>query len=178
VNHPICQFHSEQTLKRRVKGSQAANKARKHLIAALKYRKTKPGCKESIQAAINEAPERLKNYIEKKWWDTRELWAFYARQHSPLLLQIPTTSPVESWHSVLKCKAITKSQLARFSLLGIAKHIMAYAKNFDLRATKVKSSFKTRVLPLVAEFPQLKVFLFPVQKLLAPAIVYTVFRVA
>jgi hypothetical protein len=47
---------------------------------------------------------------------------------------------------------------------------MAHAKDFDLRAAKVRSSFKTRVLPVVAEFPQIKVFPFPVQKLLAPEI--------
>jgi hypothetical protein len=65
---------------------------------------------------------------------------------------------------------VTKSQLARFSLVGIAKHVLAHAEDFDLQAAKVKSSFKSRVLPLVAKFPQLQVFPYPVQKLLAPEI--------
>jgi hypothetical protein len=39
------------------------------------------------------------------------LWVYYARCHSPLLLQVPTTNPVEAWHSVLKCKGIIKDIL-------------------------------------------------------------------
>ena len=52
---------------------------------------------------------------------------------------------------------MTLSQLAQFSLVGICKHVMSYAKDYDIRAEKVKGSFKTWVLPLVAEFPQLKI---------------------
>jgi hypothetical protein len=56
------------------------------------------------------------------------LWAHCFREHSPILLQIPTTSPVESWHSTLKTKGIKKDTLQQFSLCGIAKHVLAVAK--------------------------------------------------
>jgi hypothetical protein len=72
-----------QTLKRRFKHG----KVLQHLTTALKYRRTKAGCEESIQAALDAALAEDKSYIEREWWDTRELWAMYARQHSPLLLQ-------------------------------------------------------------------------------------------
>ena len=66
------------------------------------------------------------------------LWAHYAQCHSPLLLQVSTTNPVESWHSVLKCKGVTKDILQRFSLLGIVKHSLAIDKEYDLRAKEVE----------------------------------------
>ena len=39
------------------------------------------------------------------------LWAHCFREHSPILLQISTTNPVESWHSTLKTKGIKKDIL-------------------------------------------------------------------
>jgi hypothetical protein len=84
--------------------------------------------------------------------------------------KVSTTSPVEGWHSVLKSKAVTKSQLSNFSLLGIVKHVMANAKDWDRRAAKVQSSFRTRQSALVVDHHQLGVFPYPVQELLAPEI--------
>jgi hypothetical protein len=43
-------------------------------------------------------------YIHNRLVPILPLWAHYARCHSPLLLQIPTTNLVENWYSVLKCK--------------------------------------------------------------------------
>lgn len=39
---------------------------------------------------------------------------------------------VETSHSVLKCKGVTKDTLQRFSLLGIVKHSLAIDKDYDL----------------------------------------------
>ena len=77
-------------------------------------------------------------YIQDHLVPILPLWAHYARCHSPLLLQVPTTSPVESWHSVLKCKGVTKDILQRFSLLGIVKHSLAIDKEYDLHAKEVE----------------------------------------
>ena len=98
------------------------------------------------------------------------LWAHYMREHSPLLLQVSTTNPVELWHSVLKGKGTTKSTLNQFSLLGIAKHVLAIAKEYDLRAERAQTAFCTRVHPIVAAFPQLRVFPYTVQQLLVTQI--------
>ena len=83
-------------------------------------------------------------YIRNRLISILPLWAHYARCHSPLLLQVPTTNPVETWHSVLKCKGVTKDILQRFSLLGIVKHSLAIDKKYNLRAEKVKQKWRTR----------------------------------
>ena len=54
------------------------------------------GCEQSIEAAIRMAPSRKRDYIWREWWETRQIWAYYARQHSCLLLQYMTTNGVES----------------------------------------------------------------------------------
>ena len=71
-------------------------------MAALYNQKTKPGCEESIQAAINIALKHRRSYIEKEWWVTRAEWVSYGRCHSAVLLQVPSTNPFESWHASLK----------------------------------------------------------------------------
>jgi hypothetical protein len=93
-------------------------------------------------------------YIRNRLVPILPLWAHYARCHSPLLLQVPTTNPIETWHSVLKCKGVTKDILQRFSLLGIVKHSLAIDKEYDLRAEEVKQKWRTRQHPLAAEFPE------------------------
>ncbi len=95
VSHLLCKVHSLRTLRKALPG-EANQRCREHLMAALYNRKTKPGCEESIQAAINAAPEHRRSYVEKEWWSTRAEWANYARCHSPLLLQVPSTNVVES----------------------------------------------------------------------------------
>ena len=41
-------------------------------------------------------------------------WALWARQHSPLLLQVTSTNPLESYHSELK-----RSSSPKYGLIGI-----------------------------------------------------------
>ncbi|KAI9704232.1 MAG: hypothetical protein M1836_007093 [Candelina mexicana] len=86
VSHLLCVFHSEQTLKRKLIGKEC-KKAYCHLRAALRYRRTGPGCEESINAAIDAAPEDKKDYIYKEWWKTRKQWAMAYQSHFSLLLQ-------------------------------------------------------------------------------------------
>ena len=50
-------------------------------------------------------------YIRNRLVPILPRWAYNARGHSPLLLQVPTTNLVEAWHSVLKCKGVTKDIL-------------------------------------------------------------------
>ena len=95
-DHFLYRKHSERTLKDRLAGPKC-KKSFEHLYHALYFRLTKGGCEESIQAALAHAPDEEKaQYIERQWWKTRQQWAYYARQHSSLLLQVPTTNPVES----------------------------------------------------------------------------------
>ena len=102
VSHFLCRTHSERTLNRAL-GGDKCKKSKEHLYKALYFRKTRPGCEDSINEALVAAPDdETRKYITKQWWDTRAMWANYARQHSCLLLQIMTTNIVESWHASLK----------------------------------------------------------------------------
>jgi hypothetical protein len=71
---------------------------------------------------------------------------------------------------MLKCKGVSKDTLQCFSLLGIVKHSLAIDKEYDLRAEEVKQKWRTRQYPIVAEFPELGVFLYPMQLLLVEEI--------
>lgn len=165
VSHLLCMWHSEQTLKRTMSRPDC-KKAQRHLRAALRYRKTTIGCEESIQAAIDAAPEDKRKYVINEWSKTREKWAYTYRTHSPLLLQVPTTSPVEGYHSAIKNKE-GKSILQRFSLKGIAQHILAVDKEWDQRAHKALVKFRSCILPQVAPYPYLYKLPTPVQIMLA-----------
>ena len=67
------------------------------------HKTTKIGCenmiKEALEAAkgVKESTDTINRYSEK----SRE-WALWSRQHSPLLLQVTTTNPLESYHGELK----------------------------------------------------------------------------
>lgn len=95
VQHLLYRRHREQTLKRKL-GGKDCREASDHLCKALHLRSTHAGYLESIYAAINAAPEGKRKYIERNWLESRRLWGYYARVHSCLLLQVPTTNPVES----------------------------------------------------------------------------------
>ena len=101
VTRLLCVFHSQQTLKRRL-GRPACKEAHRHLTDAFRWRTTGAGVEESIRNAINSAPASYTTYITNEWWKTRRQWAMAYQYYSPLLLQIPTTSPIEGYHSVLK----------------------------------------------------------------------------
>jgi len=101
VTHLLCRVHSMRTLDRKLARG-IDKEAKRHLVAALCNRKTSIGCDESINAAINAAPQDQKEYINKEWKATKAQWANYARMHSTLLLQVLTTNPVEAWHRALK----------------------------------------------------------------------------
>ncbi|KAL2044764.1 hypothetical protein N7G274_002539 [Stereocaulon virgatum] len=120
-----------------------------YLYSALYYRHTSMGCEQSIEAAMRAAPEHKKKYIKTEWWIIRNLWAYYARQHSCLLLQCMTTNAVESWHHSIKTHAEDKAQMTQFSLSGAASHVLMIGDDWQYRAT---------CLPECAEFPLLKLF--------------------
>lgn len=102
VDHFLCRTHSERTLNLHL-AREDCKKSKDHLYTALYLRKSKLGCEESINAAIEVAPDdKTRKYIVNEWWKTRALWANYARQHSCILLQCMTTNAVESWHHSIK----------------------------------------------------------------------------
>ena len=64
---------------------------------------TKISCDQLIAEAIWLCPNpTIRNYIEKNYKQDTHRWALWARQHSPLLLQVTSTNALESYHSELK----------------------------------------------------------------------------
>ena len=96
---------------------------------------------------------------------TMSLWAHYRRHHSPLLLQIRTTNNVESWHRSLKGKGYS-SQMSRFSLEGLLRTLHEVAVRWDRKAELREAQFRTKNLSEAVAFPPLRLFPFPIQKLL------------
>lgn len=77
-------------------------KIRDIMIAAM-HKKTKIGCESFVQDAINRCSvSTVQNYIKRNYTKNTEKWGLWARQHSPLLLQVTSTNPLESFHSELK----------------------------------------------------------------------------
>lgn len=183
VSHFLCRKHSERTLDQKLAGPKC-KKAKKHLYDALYYRKTGPGCEDSIKKAIDAAPKDKRNYIEQEWYQTRAQWANYACQHSCLLLQCMTTNAVKSWHASIKKHAdgielysfangliiliylIGKASFMTFSLIGTANHVLHISDQWENWANKQEALFRTTVTPECKDYPALKRFLYPVQKLI------------
>jgi hypothetical protein len=79
-------------------------KTRDYMIMAM-HKRTKIGCEKVIQDTLDACPvPAIKNYIRRNYMNNTHQWALWSRQHSPLLLQITSTNPLESYHSELKRK--------------------------------------------------------------------------
>jgi len=83
------------------------------------HKTTKVSCEELIKQAIRvcQVPG-IKNYITRNYLKNSHQWALWARQHSPLLLQITTTNPLESYHSELK-----RTTSSKHDIIGIIQEI-------------------------------------------------------
>ena len=103
VGHLLCTVHSMRTLKRRF--NTIADKPIFNTLRHAMFTFTRFKCIELCeQAILMVAPEdnKTKEYIQRYWMDSAHKWAMYARQHSPLLLQVTTTNSSEAWHRKLK----------------------------------------------------------------------------
>jgi hypothetical protein len=77
---------------------------RNQMVLAM-HKRTRIGCEDVIRNAIATCPvPDVARYITRNYANNTERWALWARQHSPLLLQVTTTNPLESYHSELKQK--------------------------------------------------------------------------
>ncbi|RHZ86875.1 hypothetical protein Glove_43g65 [Diversispora epigaea] len=75
---------------------------RKKMTQAM-YKWTRIGCEALIREAIDQCPvQSIKQYIKRYYFKNNHQWALWARQHSPLLLQVTSTNALESFHSELK----------------------------------------------------------------------------
>ena len=166
VENYLCRKHCEATIKRHL-SAHDCKASYTHLFSALYYRTTKEGGDGEILKALEKAPDdKKKEYIRQQWWRTRRLWAHYARQHSPILLQVPTTNPVESWHSSIKKAPEDKLTMSKFSLRGIDNHVLLIGDEWVLRDKEEGTRWKTSMFPEARDQPELAAFPVPIQRLL------------
>jgi len=77
-------------------------KTRETMVLAM-HKRTRIGCEQLLQDAVNTCPvSTISKYIERNYKKNTHQWALWARQHSPLLLQVTSTNALESFHSELK----------------------------------------------------------------------------
>ena len=88
------------------------------MITAM-HKRTKISCESLVQDAIDKCTvPSIQNYIRRNYMRNTQQWALWARQHSPLLLQVTTTNPIESYHSELK-----RSSSPKYGLIGTSSFI-------------------------------------------------------
>ncbi|GES76067.1 hypothetical protein GLOIN_2v1776807 [Rhizophagus clarus] len=92
-------------------------------------------------------------------------WALWARQHSPLLLQVTTTNPLESYHSELK-----KSTSLKYGLIGACYKIVALDEKKRSDSEYVSFEFRTKNISAIGIdhviLHEIHKFPFPVQQML------------
>ncbi len=83
--------------------------------------------------------------------------------HSTLLLQVPSTNAVESWHASLKHGV--KADMAKWSLCGTIQHLANVAVIWDRKADKKEAEFCTKHLADTVFWPGTRKLPYPVQLL-------------
>ena len=92
------------------------DKNTRNTMIVVMHKRTRIGYEQLIQDAINNCSVlTIQNYIKRNYMKNTERWALWARQHSPLLLQVTSTNPLESYHSEIK--TLTSS---KYGLIGMS----------------------------------------------------------
>ncbi|KAI9101233.1 hypothetical protein DFS34DRAFT_613721 [Phlyctochytrium arcticum] len=104
-------------------------------------------------------------YCKKNWTNPAELdcWTMAARQHSPTLLQVTSTNPLESYHRLVKAD----TNCGRFS--SIQKACVGLCKvntQRRLEADRAEILFRSKVLKDTEDHPNIARFPLPIQRLL------------
>ncbi|KAK9427155.1 hypothetical protein V1505DRAFT_318055 [Lipomyces doorenjongii] len=128
---------------------------------------TEIGCNQEIDLAIKAAPtDSDKEYARKEWKERKHTWAASARQHSAVLLHVDTTNSVENFHSVIKSHNSGKSLKKKYSITGLVAHLRVLGQRIKEDAKRANEEFRTKHLKEVEQMPELRLFPYPVQKLI------------
>ncbi|PKY57815.1 hypothetical protein RhiirA4_510990 [Rhizophagus irregularis] len=141
-------------------------KQTRDVMNAAMHKRTKIGCEKLVQDAINDCPVlTIQNYIKRNFMKNTQQWGLWARQHSPLLLRVTSTNPLESYHSELK--RLTSSS---HGLIGAVHNTVdvdfkkiseAERAAFEFRTKKISAySVDNDIIEEIHKFP------FPLQRLL------------
>ncbi|PKK59594.1 hypothetical protein RhiirC2_794627 [Rhizophagus irregularis] len=135
----LCIVHVMRTWMQKIH----EKKSRDIMIVAM-HKRTKIGCESLIQDAINSYPvPSIQSYIKRNYTKNTKKWGLWARQHSPLLLQVTSTNSLESFHSELK--KITSSSHGLISAahkvvnVDCKKKSEAESASFDFRIKKISA---------------------------------------
>jgi len=130
------------------------------------HKKTKIGCELLVQQAINECPiSTIQRYISRNFAKNTHQWALWARQHSPLLLQVTSTNALESYHSELKRTTSPQHGLIgachKVSALDVKKRSDSDYVAFEFHTKKISAvGVDHKVLNEIHKFP------FPIQQMI------------
>uniref|UniRef100_U9U8P1 MULE transposase domain-containing protein n=1 Tax=Rhizophagus irregularis (strain DAOM 181602 / DAOM 197198 / MUCL 43194) TaxID=747089 RepID=U9U8P1_RHIID len=114
-------------------------KTRQKMLHAM-HKRTRIGCESLIQEAINECANlTIKKYILRNYAKNTHQWALWARQHSPLLLQVTSTNALESYHSELKMTTSPKH-----GLIGACNNIVVLDDKKQTDSECVAYEFRTK----------------------------------
>ncbi|POG67678.1 hypothetical protein GLOIN_2v1481403 [Rhizophagus irregularis DAOM 181602=DAOM 197198] len=154
----LCIVHVMRTWMQKIN----EKKTRDTMIEAM-HKRTKIGCENLVQDAINHCSvPYIQNYIKRNYTKNTEKWGLWARQHSPLLLQVTSTNLLESFHSELK-KITSSLHGAVHNIVNIdyKKRSEAEIASFDFRIKKISVyGVDDDILEEIKKFP------FPFQQLI------------
>ncbi|CAB4399051.1 unnamed protein product [Rhizophagus irregularis] len=125
------------------------------MVAAM-HKRTKIGCESLVQDAINCCSvSSIQNYIKRNYAKNMEKWGLWARQHSPLLLQVTSTNSLESFHSELKKKSSSlHGAVHKIVDIDYKKRSEAESASFDFRIKKVSTyGVDDDILEEIKRFP-------------------------
>ncbi|KAK9369388.1 hypothetical protein V1509DRAFT_645974 [Lipomyces kononenkoae] len=91
--------------------------------------------------------------------------AMFARQHSPLLLQVSTTNAVEAFHRRIKFR-LFRTKMSKFGFLGLVAHLDNICTKIDEDPRRKEENFRTSHFKEAELYPELRNFPVPIQKLL------------
>jgi hypothetical protein len=107
----------------------------------------------------------MRTDIEKEWLHSSDQWALYARQHSPLLLQVTTTNPVEAWHRRIEYGTCNDSK-SKHGFQGCCITLHEMATQLDPEREASTSKWRGRNLSGTEQYLEMRHFPVPIQKLL------------
>ena len=165
VEHLLCRVHLQRTIDRRFLSRNAGfGGIRRHLAAMLYSDRTRQEALASVDAAIRAAPtDRDREYLRVEWRSGLEQRAHYARCSIAILLQTPSTNPVEGWHKALKHE--DGPRMVHWSLCGLVEHIEARIRSYETRLGRAEREWSSLHFARADRWPGMRLLPSPAQKL-------------
>ncbi|KAI2462702.1 hypothetical protein F4781DRAFT_438298 [Annulohypoxylon bovei var. microspora] len=157
VSHFLCTRHVKEALLKRTNTHKLVMEAYTYMLEALYRETTEDGCHEKIKKAIdtcNSSGQQVNaRYLAETYGERPYMWAYYARANVPLLLQCPTSNPVEGWHSRLKADGAKQQMASSGTLLGGVIAVWHAEEDYLAKAEVTANKFQKSRLPLANGFP-------------------------